>query len=106
MVEWIWTFRRADERIAVVRCDMGEGSTLSLITTNDPPRQCYFADLPKLLQFQADMEAFLLRTGWSLMEFSPERRRDGRDRRGFPRIDDDRRRWWTDGVEHAHADGI
>ena len=43
------------------------------------------------------METFLLKTGWVLTSFSPERR-GGRDRRSFPRIDDERRRWWTDGI--------
>jgi hypothetical protein len=42
------------------------------------------------------MEQFLVRTGWSLVAFSPERRRY-QDRRGFPRVNPDRRRWWTDG---------
>jgi len=43
------------------------------------------------------METFLLRTGWTFASFSPERRIP-LDRRTFPRITSDRRRWWTDGV--------
>jgi hypothetical protein len=43
------------------------------------------------------MEHFLIKTGWSLEQFSPDRR-TGQDRRGFPRVDVDRRRWWTDGL--------
>jgi hypothetical protein len=43
------------------------------------------------------MEAFLVRTGWSLADFTPDRR-GGDDRRDLPREDNDRRRWWTDVV--------
>jgi hypothetical protein len=43
------------------------------------------------------MEAFLLKSGWSFVEFSPERRR-GSERRRLPRLLGDRRRWWTDGM--------
>lgn len=45
------------------------------------------------------MEAFLHRTGWRLLEYSPERRRL-HDRRSFPRLEE-RRRWWTDPEERA-----
>jgi hypothetical protein len=48
----------------------------------------------RLTTFQADMEAFLVQSGWSFEAFSPDRR-SGRDRRQFPRVSD-RRRWWTD----------
>jgi hypothetical protein len=60
------------------------------------PRTIHFSTLERLVQFQADMETLLLRTGWSFSEFSPEQR-SGRERRGFPRMAE-RRRWWTDSV--------
>ena len=50
-----------------------------------------------LMRFQADMEEFLVTTGWSLLEFFPDQR-TGRDRRTFPRINE-RRRWWTDALK-------
>jgi hypothetical protein len=67
-----------------------------MVTENGTPRSFFFSDLDRLVAFQADMEAFLVRSGWSLLGFSPDRRR-GRDRRHFPRPTE-RRRWWTDGV--------
>ena len=62
----------------------------------DSPRAYAFDDVLALSRFQNDMEQFLVAIGWSLVEFSPERRR-GRDRRSFPRLTE-RRRWWTDVV--------
>jgi hypothetical protein len=61
------------------------------------PRIYPFPDIVKLVKFQSDMEAFLLRTGWQFIAFSPDRR-GGVDRRDMPRLANDRRRWWTDGV--------
>jgi hypothetical protein len=49
------------------------------------------------------MEAMLVQTGWSFVEFSPDQRA-GRDRRGWPRLPNDRRRWWTDGVQQTESD--
>jgi len=54
-----------------------------------------FRDLEALVTFQMDMERVLLATNWLLEDFSPDRRRYA-DRRAFPRIENDRRRWWTD----------
>lgn len=65
------------------------------MTSDGPPRSYFFADFTALVVFQSDMEAFLLKTGWSFVAFTPERRA-GVDRRGWPRLDE-RRRWWTDG---------
>jgi hypothetical protein len=65
-------------------------------TLDQEPRRYRFQDLSSLARFQRDMEQFLMRTGWALERFSPDRR-SGRDRRTFPRAANDRRRWWTDG---------
>jgi hypothetical protein len=65
------------------------------------PRQYRFDDMVTLVNFQGDMEEFLLKTGWAFAEFSPERR-TGRERRTWPRMRD-RRRWWTDGLAASLA---
>jgi hypothetical protein len=66
-----------------------------VVTKNcDPPQMYAFEDLLHLTWFQSDMDEFLVHTGWSLLEFSPERRQWG-DRRTFPRLTE-RRCWWTD----------
>jgi hypothetical protein len=67
------------------------------MTSPNEPRRYSFKDWATLDSFHADLEAFLLKTGWTLLQYSPERRR-GRDRRGFPRLEE-RRRWWTDSTE-------
>ena len=54
-----------------------------------------FHEESALTVFQTDMEELLVHTGWTLQECQPERRRK-RDRRKFPRVSNDRRRWWTD----------
>src|SRR4030095_13278916 len=91
----IWTFARGDERLSIE--PNTDACTLVVTAADAPPRNYSFADPAALAKFQADMEAFLLQTGWTLEKYSPERRR-GRDRRGFPRLRE-RRRWWTDSVE-------
>jgi len=91
----LWTFGRGDERVRI-----GRGSdTCDLVVMTDPnqPRRYSFNDWSSLNAFQADIEARLLNTGWTLLEYSPERRRR-RNRRSRPRVDD-RRRWWTDSAE-------
>jgi hypothetical protein len=90
----MWTFEREGQRLSLAR-DTADTPILIVLTAVDRPRRYQFDDLSKLIRFQADMETFLLRTSWAFERFSPETRR-GRDRRGFPRLDD-RRRWWTDG---------
>ena len=91
----LWTFGRGDERVRIGRgsdtCD------LVVMTAANQPRRYSFKDWATLKAFQADIEARLLNTGWTLLQYSPERRR-GRDRRDRPRHED-RRRWWTDSAE-------
>jgi hypothetical protein len=89
------TFERGDERLTLQRYD--EPEALALVITNaEGVRRVPFSDPAALVTFRENMEEFLVRTGWSLAAFSPERRRY-QDRRGFPRVHPDRRRWWTDG---------
>ena len=89
-----WTFGRADDRLVLRRQHTDQGLTLVVIASDRPPVTIPFRDLSALKTFQADMEDVLVHTGWSLIGFEPDQRR--RDRRTFPRVDNDRRRWWTD----------
>jgi hypothetical protein len=93
--DFIWTFARDGEHLTITRRESDE--TLLVVQVADQqPRNYHFTDPDVLRMFQHDMERFLLQTGWMLHHFSPEQRR-GRDRRGFPRLEE-RRRWWTDGT--------
>jgi hypothetical protein len=91
-----WTFRRRDDRLSLRREQTDQGFQL-VITESGHPRTFTFRDVERLVVFQHDMEDFLVRTGWSLADFTPDRR-TGDDRRGLPRDGNDRRRWWTDVV--------
>jgi hypothetical protein len=94
--EYIWTFSRGEQQLQIRRTPAAAGHLLEM-TTDGLPHSYFFGDFTKLLVFQSDMEAFLLKTGWSFVAFAPERRL-GIDRRGWPRLDE-RRRWWTDGQQ-------
>lgn len=92
----VWTFRRREDVLALSREQTDEGYQL-VVTECGRPRTFGFRNLERLIHFQHDMEAFLVRTGWRLADFTPDRR-GGDDRRDLPREDNDRRRWWTDVV--------
>jgi hypothetical protein len=96
----VWTFGRREERVRLRR-EETTGGLLLIVDENGAPRSYFFNDAATLVAFQSDMEAFLVRTGWTLLEFSPDRR-TGLDRRHFPRMTE-RRRWWTDGLERSQA---
>jgi len=94
---WTWTFERNADRLDIRRSAVdADGSVRLIVTVDGSPRSYPFNDLPAAIRFQSDMEDFLLKTGWSFVQFVPERR-TGRDRRDFPRLSE-RRRWWTDGM--------
>ena len=93
-----WTFQRGDDHLVLQRDDDAVGHALVIISETGV-RHIPFRDVAALGVFQSDMEEFLVHTGWSLASFTPDRRRY-RDRRLFPRIHRDRRRWWTDGATH------
>jgi hypothetical protein len=99
----VWRFGRREERLTLRRETKEEGVAL-VVTENGTPRSFLFSNLDGLAAFQSDMEAFLVRSGWSLLEYSPDRR-SGRDRRGFPRLTE-RRRWWTDGLLRSALDRL
>jgi hypothetical protein len=92
-----WTFDRRGEQLVVQRDVADEASCALIVTRDGVSRTIHFPELPALIRFQNDMDTFLLRTGWLLLNYAPDQRR--RDRRTFPRVTNDRRRWWTDGVE-------
>ena len=100
VTEAIWTFHRNEERLSIKRSWNLSDTTL-VVTIADSPRSFAFQTVGSLERFQHDMETFLLRTGWTLAAFSPERRKPG-DRRSFPREENDRRRWWTDPHSPLH----
>ena len=91
----IWAFTRGTDRLEISREEVDDGVNL-IVAGDGTPRSYFFRDQARLDVFQRDMETLLLKTGWSFSSFTPEKRL-GRDRRGWPRKADDRRRWWTDG---------
>ncbi len=91
-----WTFGRGDERLVLQRHHTEDGPRLVVMTSGRPTVDIPFRDVAALEAFQSDMEEVLVHTGWSLIRFEPESR--VRDRRHFPRVNNDRRRWWTDPV--------
>jgi hypothetical protein len=96
-----WTFDRQGEQLIVQRDASDDTSCALIVTRAGISRTIRFPELPALVRFQSNMDTFLLRTGWLLLNYAPDRRR--RDRRSFPRATNDRRRWWTDGVQPANA---
>ena len=96
-----WTFDRQGEQLIVQRDATDEASCALIVTRAGVSRTIHFPELPTLVRFQSNMDTFLLRTGWLLLTYAPDRRR--RDRRSFPRATNDRRRWWTDGVQPANV---
>jgi hypothetical protein len=95
-VETAWTFERQGERLVLYREETANGVNLVVVSENGVPRSYPFDTMDRLVAFQSDMETLLVRTGWSFVAFTPDRR-TGRDRRGMPR-EVERRRWWTDGL--------
>jgi hypothetical protein len=96
-----WTFRRGDEQLILQKHETESGFAL-VIVVNGSPSTIPFQKESALNVFQNDMEELLVHTGWALQECHPERRRK-RDRRRFPRVTNDRRRWWTDPVDEVHV---
>lgn len=96
-----WTFDRQGEQLIVQRDATDEASCALIVTRAGVSRTIRFPELPALVRFQSNMDTFLLRTGWLLLAYAPDRRR--RDRRSFPRATNDRRRWWTDGIQPANV---
>src|SRR5690242_21225048 len=98
----VWMFERAAERLIVRRRIEADAFELEIESNDGVPRVHRFTEEDKFLEFQNDLQYMLVHSGWTLLEFAPDRR-TGRDRRGFPRVKNDRRRWWTDGVQPVKA---
>ena len=94
----VWTFERAAERLIVRRRTDPDVFELEIESSDGVPRVHRFEEEDKFLDFQNDLQYMLVHSGWTLLEFEPDRRAGG-DRRGFPRKHNDRRRWWTDGAQ-------
>lgn len=97
----LWTFGKGKQRISFGR--EPEANVLVVVRGRDQLREYRFPDASALHVFQSDMEAFLRKTGWELLEFHPERRKRDRDRRGVPRFKE-RRRFWVDATEVEEID--
>jgi len=91
----VWTFERGSERLIVRRRTEPDAFAIEIETGDGVPRAHRFEEEDQFLVFQSDLQYMLVHSGWTLVEFAPDRR-TGRDRRGFPRKLNDRRRWWTD----------
>jgi hypothetical protein len=85
-------FARGETTIRVQRLP---GQILHIDSSEGNDREFTFQDLDELTAFHCGFEEHLIATGWSLVEFGPERRsgverraavRPGRDRRRFPRL--------------------
>jgi hypothetical protein len=96
VAEGVWTFKKDHASLSLERHGQGDEVVL-VVRQPEGARELPFENLEALERFQDTMETFLLRTGWTFASFSPDRRTP-LDRRTFPRITNDRRRWWTDGV--------
>jgi hypothetical protein len=86
---YTWVFVRGDDQIRIMR-----PTPLQLVVSRAPAdARTHDFDTPlALLEFQLEFEAQLMRSGWYLEAFSPERR-SGHDRRQIPRATgSDRRR--------------
>lgn len=97
----VWTFARGEELLTISR-EVTEEGIMLVVSGHGTPRSYFFRDADRLDVFQRDMEMLLLKTGWTFRVYAPDRRAGG-DRRGFPRRNNDRRRWWTDGRDAAYA---
>jgi hypothetical protein len=94
----VWTFERGSERLIVRRRAEPHAFAIEIESSDGAPRLHRFDEEDQFLVFQSDLQYMLVHSGWTLVEFEPDRRM-GRDRRGFPRKHNDRRRWWTDGAQ-------
>jgi len=86
-----WVFVRDTTTIRIQR---RVGLTLHIESNEGNERVFPFSDLNELTAFHCGFEQHLIATGWSLVEFGPERR-SGQDRRSVARSGPDRRRPWV-----------
>jgi hypothetical protein len=94
----LWTFGKDKERISFGR--WSNSCALVVVRARDELCEYRFANVSALRVFQMDMEAFLIKTGWTQLRYFPERRGRDRDRRRSPRHAE-RRKWWNGTKERA-----
>jgi hypothetical protein len=82
-----WVYDRHGERLTIQR---DENLTLTVTGSGEHDRAYSFENVQELVGFQAGFERHLIGSGWSLVSFSPERRR-GVERRAIPRKTERRR---------------
>ena len=83
-----WLFARANERLTLTRVSERE----LVMEGADGIERFEFTSRDDLLAFHVRLEEHLRNQGWTLVEFSPERRAGPADRRGVRRSGIDRRK--------------
>ena len=69
----VWTFTRRGEILTVRRQRTPDGLLL-VVDDSGTTRSYFFDDITPLTRFQVELEASLLRNGWSFVAFSAEQR--------------------------------
>jgi hypothetical protein len=82
-VDWTWVFGRADDRIELQRDSASSARELTCQSLTER-RTFSFPTRHELIDFQVAFESHLIASGWTLLNFSPERR-SGMERRYQPR---------------------
>jgi hypothetical protein len=81
-----WIFERDAHRLRLHRHAGQRDRSVLVVALDDAPARSYsFADACTLVHFQADMEQFLVATGWSLREFSHDSPAEGPPAHANPR---------------------
>jgi len=95
----MWTFAKGGDELTVEHWFEGDTVRVTLTRADDTgaetTRVYEFPDEQTSDQFNADLDASLLKFGWVFIGYLPNRRTHP-DRRHEARVSD-RRRWWTDG---------
>jgi hypothetical protein len=95
VVEYVWVFERDGERCEIRRPEQASGDAVLTVHRNGAVQSYAFRDVSSLIMFQGELEASLLGSGWSFLQFSPERR-TGQDQLQRARTIERRRRWLPD----------
>jgi hypothetical protein len=94
VVEYEWIFQRDGQRVIVQRWRRPDRIwELTLIWTSGEVETEGYADVDALVEEHVKLERELMRAGWTLVEFRPERRKYDRRRNTVLRSGIDRRRF-------------
>jgi hypothetical protein len=91
-MDYSWVFERESDRLTIRRSTAAESVDLLVAGDGMNQRTLTFGSPGELLEFQIRFEEHLLRTGWRLVAFAPDRRSSGDRRAGPTRSGQDRRR--------------